>query len=142
MRRKWQLTPVLLPRKFHERRSLVGYSPWGRKESDTTERLHFTLPLLNIPILMKYFVIYAWNNEMNCQDCFHVVFSNFSFTLWPNDRSQMEQHSISSLASNLLGINHLNCILYTPKAMAPHSSTLVWRIPWTEEPGRLQFMGS
>ena len=28
------------------------------------------------------------------------------------------------------------------KAMAPHSSTLDWKIPWTEEPGRLQFMGS
>ena len=34
-------TPVLLPGKFHGRRSLVGSSPWGRKESDTTERLHF-----------------------------------------------------------------------------------------------------
>ena len=33
-------TPVLLPGKSHGRRSLVGYSPWGRKESDTTERLH------------------------------------------------------------------------------------------------------
>ena len=30
-RRKWQSTPVLLPRKSHEQRSLVGYSPWGRK---------------------------------------------------------------------------------------------------------------
>ena len=28
------------------------------------------------------------------------------------------------------------------KVMAPHSSTLVWKIPWTEEPGRLQSMGS
>ena len=28
------------------------------------------------------------------------------------------------------------------KGMATHSSTLAWRIPWTEEPGRLQFMGS
>ena len=28
------------------------------------------------------------------------------------------------------------------KAMAPHSSTLAWNIPWTEEPGRLQSMGS
>ena len=28
------------------------------------------------------------------------------------------------------------------KAMATHSSTLAWKIPWTEEPGRLQFMGS
>ena len=36
-RRKWQPTPVLSPGKFHGLRSLVGYSPWGRKESDTTE---------------------------------------------------------------------------------------------------------
>ena len=28
------------------------------------------------------------------------------------------------------------------KGMAPHSSTLAWKIPWTEEPGRLQSMGS
>jgi len=34
-------TPVLLPGKSHGRRSLVGYSPWGRKESETTERLQF-----------------------------------------------------------------------------------------------------
>ena len=40
-RRKWQPTPVLLPGNFHGWRSLVGYSPWGCKESDTTERLHF-----------------------------------------------------------------------------------------------------
>ena len=40
-RRQWQLTPVLLPGKFHGWRSLVDYSPWGRKELDTTEWLHF-----------------------------------------------------------------------------------------------------
>ena len=37
-RRRWQPTPVLLPGKSHGWRSLVGYSPWGRKESDTTEQ--------------------------------------------------------------------------------------------------------
>ena len=31
---------------------------------------------------------------------------------------------------------------YMEKAMAPHSSTLAWKIPWTEEPGRLQSIGS
>ena len=41
-RRKWQFTPVLLPGKSHGQRSLVDYSPWDRKESDTTERLHFS----------------------------------------------------------------------------------------------------
>ena len=40
-RRQWHPTPVLLPGKSHGRRSLVGCSPWGRKESDMTERLHF-----------------------------------------------------------------------------------------------------
>ena len=40
-RRKWQPTPVFLSGRPPGRRSLVGYSPWGRKELDTTERLHF-----------------------------------------------------------------------------------------------------
>ena len=40
-RRQWHPTPVRLPGKFHGHRSLVGCSPWGRWESDTTERLHF-----------------------------------------------------------------------------------------------------
>ena len=34
------------------------------------------------------------------------------------------------------------CVCVSEKAMAPHSSTLAWKIPWTEEPGRLQSMGS
>ena len=34
-------TPVLLPGESHGGRSLVGYSPWGHKDSDATERLHF-----------------------------------------------------------------------------------------------------
>ena len=38
-RRKWQPIPVLLPGKYHGQKSLAGYSPWGCKESDTTERL-------------------------------------------------------------------------------------------------------
>ena len=37
---KWQSTPVFLPGKFHGQRGLAGYSPWGRKESDTTEHTH------------------------------------------------------------------------------------------------------
>ena len=44
-RRQWHPTPVLLPGKSHGRRSLVGCSPWGREESDTTERLHFHISL-------------------------------------------------------------------------------------------------
>ena len=39
-RRKWQPTPVFLPGESHGQRSLAGYSPWGRKESDPTEQLN------------------------------------------------------------------------------------------------------
>ena len=44
-RRQWQPTLVLLPGKSHGWRSLVGCSPWGREESDTTEQLHFHFSL-------------------------------------------------------------------------------------------------
>ena len=44
-RRQWHPTPVLLPRKSHGLRSLVGCSPWGCEESDTTEQLHFHFSL-------------------------------------------------------------------------------------------------
>ena len=44
-RRQWHPTPALLPGESHGRRSLVGCSPWGRTELDTTERLHFHFSL-------------------------------------------------------------------------------------------------
>ena len=53
-RRKWKPTPVLLPGESHGRRSLVGYNPWGRKESDTTERLHFHFHFIFNSSLGKY----------------------------------------------------------------------------------------
>ena len=44
-RRQWHPIPVLLPGKSRGWRSLVGCSPWGREELDTTERLHFHFSL-------------------------------------------------------------------------------------------------
>ena len=49
-RRQWHPTPVFLPGKSHGQRSLVGYSPWGRKESDMTERPHF--PFLSMGMVL------------------------------------------------------------------------------------------
>ena len=39
-------------------------------------------------------------------------------------------------------IQPLNCFPHLGKSEATHSNVLAWRIPWTEEPGRLQYMGS
>ena len=62
----------------------------------------------------------------------------WQFPLWylPKDVENLYPHK------NLqLGI-YCNLVLNSEKPMAPHSSTLAWKIPWTEEPGRLQSMGS
>ena len=47
---EWQPTPVFLPGESHGQRSLGGYSPWGCKESDMTERLR----IQHIPGWLKY----------------------------------------------------------------------------------------
>ena len=62
-------------------------------------------------------------------------------------RQTLSQNALSpNCTPKGLFIFHKNSLLsprrYTEKAMAPHSSTLAWKIPWTEEPGRLQSMGS
>ena len=55
-----------------------------------------------------------------------------------DDMVTQSQTFWSSKSSGLLD----SLLLIREKAMAPHSSTLAWKIPWTEEPGRLQSMGS
>ena len=60
-RRKWQPTPVLLPEKSYGWRSLVGYSPWGHKESDKTEKLQFRLFMLRLyTISINQWDIFWW----------------------------------------------------------------------------------
>ena len=70
-RKEWQLTPVFLPGKLHRQRSLVGYSPWGHKESDRTEWLTHThkhtrqkksLFLLVISKLLKFIILFVSQN--------------------------------------------------------------------------------
>ena len=56
-RRKWQPTPVFLPRESHGHRRLMGYSPWGHKKLDATEQLTHTKVYL---ILQDYLKILSW----------------------------------------------------------------------------------
>ena len=60
-KKQWHPTPVLLPGKFHGQRSLVGCSPWGSEESDTTERFHLTFHFLALEKEMAaYSSVLAW----------------------------------------------------------------------------------
>ena len=61
-RRKWQPTPVFLPGESHGQRRLAGYSPWGHKKSDMTERLS-TAMLHSRTLLVTHFLnllIFNW----------------------------------------------------------------------------------
>ena len=60
-RKKLQSTPELLPGKSHGQRSLVGYSPWGRKDLDTTEQLSISLSINGNKILEAQ----IWNEKFH-----------------------------------------------------------------------------
>ena len=124
-RKQWHPIPVLLPGKSHGWRSLVGYSPWGHTESDMTEQLHFHFSLscigegngtpLQCSCLDNPMDGGAWWAAVQGVAKSQTRLSDFTFTF------------------------HFHAL---EKAMAPHSSTLAWRVPWMEEPGGLQSMGS
>ena len=131
-------TPVLLSGKSQGWRSLIGCSPWGREESDMTERLHFPFSLsctgegngnpFQCSCLENPRDGGAWRAAV------YGVAQNRTRLKW---LSSSRKHFNVSLHSLFDG--HSGCCL--EKAMAPHSSTLAWKISWMEEPGRLQSMG-
>ena len=69
--RKWPPTPVFLPGKFHGQRSLVGYNPWGRKESDATEHTRACTHT-------ESYSLFIWPTEINVPFAF-VLFLKFYF---------------------------------------------------------------
>ena len=74
-RRKWQPTPALLPGKSHGWRSLIGYTPWGHKQSDTTERLQTQIQIQYVTLMLIYFlcqfssVVQSCLTLCNLMDC-------------------------------------------------------------------------
>ena len=63
------------------------------------------------------------------------IFSFENFAFWPS----IPKYVIGTRSQGEFEVDSRNA---WEKAMAPHSSTLAWKIPWTEEPGRVQPMGS
>ena len=116
-RRKWQPAPVFLPGESQGRGSLVGCRLWGRTESDTTEV-----------------------TQQQQQQHTHIY-------IWVNTFGFYKVHSLAYFCFSSRGHHMHSKYLFIPtytseKAMAPHSSTLAWKIPWTEEPGGLKSVGS
>ena len=83
-RRKWLSTPVLLPGKSHGQRSLVGYSPWGRKESDMTERLHFLSIFLSIgDISLPTICLKITWPHTSFKHCWVTILPSKNTSIWP-----------------------------------------------------------
>ena len=61
-RRKWQPTPRVSPRKFRGQRCLLGYSPWGGKESEMTEQM-------SMQTHMPGDVNFTWGSQRNVWNC-------------------------------------------------------------------------
>ena len=147
-RRQWQPTPVLLPGKSHGWRSLVGCSLWGWEDSERTEQLHFHFHALEKE-MATHFSVLAWRipwmgepGGLPSQGSHRVG----------QDWSDLAAAAVewASLVAQLLKnvpamretwVRFLGQEDALEKEMATHSSTLAWKIPWTEEPGRLQPIG-
>ena len=125
-RRQWHPTPVLLPGKPHGRRSLVGCSPWGRSESDMTERLHFHYSL-------SLFTFMHWRRKWQPTPVFLSGESQgrgslVGYCLWGRPESDtteatQQQQRLSSSSSSSRNYNLIQVVrkFYTEKHLLPKS---------------------
>ena len=100
----------------------------GEKISSTTFKIVWICTLL-LARLSSHFVLFMFRNLTS-----HL---NFHFLRWVTF-----SQTICILFALVFTWNNSLTNLISEKAMAPHCSTLAWKIPWTEEPGGLQSMGS
>ena len=126
-RRKWQPTRVFLSGESRRQRRLVGYSPWGRKESDTNT-LHF--------LLKK-----TWKPSITIGNLRNDACGMYKYMYLAHLVKSLYRLILPMCSALSSGSNCLQLVILLEKAMAPHSSTLAWKIPWTEEPGGLVVHG-
>ena len=137
-----------MPRKFHGRRSLVGYSPRGREESDTTEQLpfHFSLSCMGEgngnPLQCSclenprdggawcaaiYGVAQSWTRLKRFSS------SSSSSSRWLSGKESSANAGDAGDVGSIPGLGK-----YSGIGNGNPLQYFAWRIPWTEEPGGLQ----
>ena len=115
---------VLSPREFQGQRSLVGSSPWDHKVLNTTEQLS------------------TYHQDQNRGDQGEAYPGKLTLPGSKPGASLVAQRIKHLPAMQETQVRSLGWEDPLEKEMATHSSILGWRIPWTEEHGRLQSMGS
>ena len=139
-RRAWQPTPVFLPGESHGQRSLVGYSPWGCKQSDTNQWLNkYKTVAKNFPKTSSVDVFTRWKSKplwpvlffpMDRSDQIMILFRNLylsTFDLIPvfSDALYCPEKISSSLFSLQTPILFCTCLstAFSPKVTPPPTST-------------------
>ena len=153
-RRKWLPTPVFWSGEFHGL-----YSLWGCKELNMTEWLTF-LSLPHHPskgercsrkggiCFLRRVSLQKWMKRERAVTVLRLLGVSFAFVLVNNLKISYTIYSTGRTWSLFFASVFIHwCFILnlgpiSEKAMAPHSSTLAWKIPWMEEPGRLQSTGS
>ena len=141
-RRQWHPTPVLLPGKSHGQRSLVGCSPWGRYELDTTKRLHFHFSL---SLFTFTFHFHALEKEMVTHSS--VLAWRIPGTGEPGGLPSMGSHKVGHDWSDLAAAAASDSVVKNLSASAgdtgdegfiPGSGKIPWRRKWQpmELPGK------
>ena len=129
-RMEWLPTPVFLPEESHWERNLVGYSPWGHKESDMTEQLTLTL-LCARRLHFHSSLSCIGEGNGNPLQCSCLENPRDGGAWWAafygvaQSRTQLKRLSSSS-----------------SRRWHPTPLLLPGKIPWMQEPGMLQSMGS
>ena len=140
-RRKWQPTPVFLPGESQ------GWEAWwaavcGIAESDTTEATWQQCRLVN-PKLLNFASRQQYQLLSEFPACWPALWVLFCPSgLWASQVTQSYRVCLPMQGSQATGVQSLGGEDTLEEEMATHSGILAWRIPWTEDPGGLQSMGS
>ena len=80
--REWQATSVFLPWESHGQRSLVGYSPWGHTQSDTTQPAHMPFIHWASDTLASFLILYHSDTQSNCTLKSHGALKKYQALEW------------------------------------------------------------
>ena len=116
-RRKWQPTPILLPGEFHGERNLIGYGPWGHKESDTSNTFTFILLRWNFSFSSSA-ISGSLDSRCSCsvtQPC---------LTLGPHELKPTRLPCPSLISLNLLKFMSIELVMLSNHLILCHSLSL------------------
>ena len=124
-RRNWQPTPVFLPGKPHGLRSVAGYSPWGRKELDTTENAHTVSSMRNSISIFWRFVSASLPLFVNCKQ--YTILVNWTSHLFPWFFFLSQWYMIHLIIRAVIGKHETGVHSLLPLVRLKKLQALYWR---------------